>query len=75
MAMFSEISKVCILSEITHHTFSNTWTGVESQAVVEFAPYPKIPTEKRKPDTRNATIEKGLCLIVLSRNVYLLYNR
>ncbi|KAF9045564.1 Smg-4/UPF3 family-domain-containing protein [Panaeolus papilionaceus] len=32
--------------------------GVESQAVVEFAPYPKIPTEKRKPDTRNATIEK-----------------
>lgn len=32
---------------------------MESQAVVEFAPYQKVPTEKKKPDGRNATIEKG----------------
>ncbi|EGO26896.1 hypothetical protein SERLADRAFT_436716 [Serpula lacrymans var. lacrymans S7.9] len=32
--------------------------GNESQAVVEFAPYQKIPTEKKKADARNATIEK-----------------
>ncbi|KAF9551714.1 hypothetical protein CPC08DRAFT_699055 [Agrocybe pediades] len=39
------------------HVFRDK-TGVESQAVVEFAPYQKVPSEKRKPDTRNATIEK-----------------
>ena len=33
--------------------------GNESYAIVEFAPYQKVPTEKRKPDARNATIEKG----------------
>ncbi|KAF8964760.1 Smg-4/UPF3 family-domain-containing protein [Flammula alnicola] len=43
--------------EYDGHTFRDK-TGVESQAVVEFAPYPKVPSEKRKPDTRNATIEK-----------------
>ncbi|KAL0946194.1 hypothetical protein HGRIS_012456 [Hohenbuehelia grisea] len=32
--------------------------GVESQAVVEFAPYQKIPPEKRKVDARLGTIEK-----------------
>ncbi|KAH7883063.1 Smg-4/UPF3 family-domain-containing protein [Phlebopus sp. FC_14] len=32
--------------------------GNESQAVVEFAPYQKIPTEKRKVDARNNTIEQ-----------------
>ena len=37
--------------------------GAESQAVVEFAPYPKIPSEKRKPDNRNATIENGMAFI------------
>lgn len=39
--------------------------GAESQAVVEYAPYPKIPSEKRKPDNRNATIEKGIVCISL----------
>ena len=34
-------------------------SGNESYAIVEFAPYQKVPTEKRKPDARNATIEKG----------------
>lgn len=34
-------------------------SGNESQAVVEFAPYQKVPTEKKKADARNATIEKG----------------
>lgn len=35
-------------------------TGTESQAVVEFAPYQKVPTEKKKPDARVGTIEKGM---------------
>ncbi|KAF8153142.1 Smg-4/UPF3 family-domain-containing protein [Crassisporium funariophilum] len=43
--------------EYDGHVFRDK-TGVESQAVVEFAPYPKIPSEKRKPDNRNATIEQ-----------------
>jgi len=37
-------------------------TGVESQAVIEFAPYQKIPPEKKKVDGRNGTIEKGMHL-------------
>ena len=32
--------------------------GNESIAVVEFAPYQKIPTEKKKTDARGGTIEK-----------------
>ncbi|XP_006455323.1 hypothetical protein AGABI2DRAFT_187731 [Agaricus bisporus var. bisporus H97] len=38
--------------------------GNESYAVVEFAPYQKVPGEKKKPDSRNATIEKGQALRV-----------
>lgn len=34
--------------------------GNESTAVVEFAPYQKIPTEKKKVDSRLNTIEKGM---------------
>lgn len=34
--------------------------GNEFQAVVEFAPYQKIPLEKKKADSRNGTIEKGV---------------
>jgi hypothetical protein len=34
-------------------------SGNESQAVVEFAPYQKIPAEKKKSDARTATIDKG----------------
>ncbi|KAJ8454157.1 hypothetical protein ONZ45_g19414 [Pleurotus djamor] len=33
-------------------------SGNEYQAVVEFAPYQKVPSERKKPDARNATIEK-----------------
>ncbi|KAI0046770.1 hypothetical protein FA95DRAFT_1589352 [Auriscalpium vulgare] len=39
------------------HTFRDK-AGNESQAVVEFAPYQKIPLEKKKIDSRNATIDK-----------------
>lgn len=39
-----------------------TQTGTESQAVVEFAPYQRVPMDKKKPDARNATIEKGMPL-------------
>ena len=34
--------------------------GNENYAVVEYAPYQKIPGEKKKLDTRHATIEKGI---------------
>ncbi|KAF9522235.1 Smg-4/UPF3 family-domain-containing protein [Crepidotus variabilis] len=43
--------------EYDGHIFRDK-SGLEYQAVVEFAPYPKIPSEKKKPDNRNATIEK-----------------
>ncbi|KAK0469006.1 Smg-4/UPF3 family-domain-containing protein [Desarmillaria tabescens] len=39
------------------HVFKDK-AGTESQAVVEFAPYQKVPTEKKKPDARVGTIEK-----------------
>ncbi|TFK32063.1 Smg-4/UPF3 family-domain-containing protein, partial [Crucibulum laeve] len=43
--------------EYDGHLFRDK-AGNESQAVVEFAPYQKVPAEKKKPDARNATIEK-----------------
>lgn len=33
--------------------------GNESIAVVEFAPFQKVPNEKKKADSRAGTIEKG----------------
>jgi len=36
-----------------------THKGNESQAVVEFAPYQKLALEKKKVDSRNATIDQG----------------
>ncbi|KAI6020234.1 Smg-4/UPF3 family-domain-containing protein [Pisolithus microcarpus] len=39
------------------HTFRDK-SGNESHAVVEFAPYQKVPVEKRKPDPRINTIDK-----------------
>ncbi|KAK0205466.1 Smg-4/UPF3 family-domain-containing protein [Desarmillaria ectypa] len=39
------------------HVFKDK-AGTESQAVVEFAPYQKVPMEKKKPDARVGTIEK-----------------
>ncbi|KAI0267309.1 Smg-4/UPF3 family-domain-containing protein [Gloeopeniophorella convolvens] len=43
--------------EYDGHVFRDK-TGNESQVVVEFAPYQKLPLEKKKADTRNATIEQ-----------------
>ncbi|KAN0109074.1 Smg-4/UPF3 family domain containing protein [Russula decolorans] len=43
--------------EYDGHVFKDK-AGNESQAVVEFAPYQKLPLEKRKVDSRNATIEQ-----------------
>ncbi|KAF8624683.1 hypothetical protein AX17_007014 [Amanita inopinata Kibby_2008] len=43
--------------EYDGHVFRDK-QGNESQAVVEFAPYQKVPPEKKKIDARNATIEK-----------------
>ncbi|EEB97263.1 hypothetical protein MPER_03460, partial [Moniliophthora perniciosa FA553] len=39
-------------------TFHREYDGNESQAVVEFAPYQKVPSDKKKLDARNATIEQ-----------------
>lgn len=41
-------------------TFTMVCAGNESQAIVEFAPFQKVPAEKRKPDARNNTIDKGM---------------
>ena len=38
----------------------NRASGNESIAVVEFAPFQKVPNEKKKADTRAGTIEKGV---------------
>ncbi|KAF8622401.1 hypothetical protein AX15_007053 [Amanita polypyramis BW_CC] len=43
--------------EYDGHVFRDK-QGNEAHAVVEFAPYQKIPSEKKKVDARNATIEK-----------------
>ena len=40
-------------------SFSLTYTGKESHAVVEYAPFQKVPAEKKKTDARNNTIDKG----------------
>ena len=37
----------------------SSYPGNESIAVVEFAPFQKVPNEKKKADTRAGTIEKG----------------
>ncbi|KAJ8585624.1 hypothetical protein M405DRAFT_865257, partial [Rhizopogon salebrosus TDB-379] len=41
-------------------TFSREYGGhlFRDKAVVEFAPFQKIPSDKRKPDARNATIDR-----------------
>lgn len=66
MVISSEISKVrrpliiyailCCLIPL--------YGGNESQAVVEFAPNQKVPPEKKKVDTRHATIQQGIMLFV-----------
>lgn len=43
--------------EYDGHVFKDK-AGNESQAVVEFAPYQKLPLEKKKVDSRNATIDQ-----------------
>ncbi|KAH9000616.1 Smg-4/UPF3 family-domain-containing protein [Lactarius hatsudake] len=43
--------------EYDGHIFKDK-AGNESQAVVEFAPYQKLPLEKKKVDSRNATIDQ-----------------
>jgi hypothetical protein len=45
-----------------HFATCSVTQGNESQAVVEFAPYQKLPLEKKKVDARNATIDQGMLL-------------
>lgn len=59
MVMYLETKQVKIFP-LMNGSYSDYRSGNESQAVVEFAPYQKIPTEKKKVDARNATIEKGM---------------
>ncbi|CAA7266188.1 unnamed protein product [Cyclocybe aegerita] len=55
---FKDPEQLALFSrEYDGHTFRDK-SGVESQAVVEYAPFPKIPSEKKKVDNRSGTIEK-----------------
>ena len=47
---------------------SHVFVGNESIAIVEFAPFQKIPTAKGKVDSRMGTIEKGTNHFMVSRN-------
>ncbi|KAF9078390.1 Smg-4/UPF3 family-domain-containing protein [Rhodocollybia butyracea] len=56
--VFKDEEQLALFSrEYDGHLFRDK-SGNESQAVVEFAPYQKVPPEKKKPDARNGTIEK-----------------
>ncbi|KAH9974379.1 Smg-4/UPF3 family-domain-containing protein [Lactifluus volemus] len=50
------------------HVFRDK-SGNESYAVVEFAPYQKLPLEKKKVDTRNATIDQDEDYIAFLRSL------
>ncbi|KAF9011979.1 Smg-4/UPF3 family-domain-containing protein [Cyathus striatus] len=55
---FKNIEQLARFSrEYDGHLFRDK-AGNESFAIVEFAPYQKVPSEKKKQDSRNATIEK-----------------
>ena len=62
MGMYSKIKLVCICTFFFYAGAHDDLLsqGNESQAVVEFAPYQKLPLEKKKIDSRNATIEQGM---------------
>lgn len=57
--LFKDKAGMCIYSRIETR-FQFCFLGNESHAIVEFAPYQKVPSEKKKPDARNATIENGM---------------
>lgn len=60
MDICSEIKPVGVSIPNIRSCFESEFViGNESYAIVEFAPYQKVPSEKKKPDARNATIEKG----------------
>jgi regulator of nonsense transcripts 3 len=51
--------RLCSMFELKMSRSVLMHKGNESQAVVEFAPYQKLPLEKKKVDSRNATIDQG----------------
>jgi len=60
MDTFSEIRMVgTLLCSKDNLVMNVDYSGVETLAVVEFAPHPKIPSDKKKADVRSGTIEKG----------------
>jgi regulator of nonsense transcripts 3 len=64
MAIHSKIKQVCLFITSLFSSMPGTHNiaitqGNESQAVVEFSPYQKSPLEKKKVDSRNATIDQG----------------
>lgn len=56
--LFRDKSGITILTEVKR-LMDDRFAGNESQAVVEFAPFQKVPPEKKKGDARSGTIEKG----------------
>lgn len=60
MDTYSGIRRVCLVPDITRSlSHPSRSQGLESEAVVEFAPYQKIPADKKKADPRSGTILDG----------------
>ncbi|KAH6891765.1 Smg-4/UPF3 family-domain-containing protein [Coprinopsis sp. MPI-PUGE-AT-0042] len=57
VAFKDDLALATFSQEFDGHLFRDK-AGNESYAIVEFAPYQKVPPEKKKPDNKNATIEK-----------------
>ena len=59
LTLASCLCGICGTGRIATLSFSLAYTGNESHALVEYAPFQKVPTEKKKIDARNNTIDKG----------------
>ena len=67
MVIFSVINKVCKTTVTIKMPAEKLPSGNESEAVVEFAPFSKYPSEKKvKVDQRAGTIQEGKFLVSLS---------
>ena len=67
MVIAFKINQVLQIVSSVYWYIANAMIGNESIAVVEFAPFQKIPPERKKVDPRAGTIEGGWsCLIYLS---------
>ena len=63
--VFRDKAGACMPLLLAQHATNDALTaGNESIAVVEFAPFQKVPNEKKKADSRAGTIEKGVCCLI-----------